>query len=245
MRQILLYSFSFFVAIGLFGCSRYDKHVAEALAEIARSNDSISLSELTSYEWDKVYVIGPYESFDYSAIKGVPKRVKSSIEWQELNDKSFVLLFTLNQKFISYSEVGRSPIDELGLKRASVYAPETIIPLEEEDFIMFNYKNDKRPKFDGDMSLKKLTSWIESHLNYPQELKKEGIQGRVTIIFTITKEGELTDVKVLRGVHPMLDEEAIRVIKTTAGKWTGGCNAFTGEPQDSQITCPVIFRLKP
>mgnify|MGYP003298135691 CR=1 FL=1 len=114
-----------------------------------------------------------------------------------------------------------------------------------EDFIMFNYKNDKRPKFDGDMSLKKLTSWIESHLNYPQELKKEGIQGRVTIIFTITKEGELTDVKVLRGVHPMLDEEAIRVIKTTAGKWTGGCNAFTGEPQDSQITCPVIFRLKP
>ena len=114
-----------------------------------------------------------------------------------------------------------------------------------EEIYIIDYSNNKRPMFDGDMSLKKLTKWVESHLKYPKKLKKAGIQGRVTIMFTITKEGELTDVKVLRGVHPLLDAEAIRVIKTTAGKWTGGCNIFNGEPQDSQITYPVIFRLKP
>lgn len=152
MRRIIsLYFFSFVVAIGLAGSSRYEKSVADTLAEIAKSGD--------------------------------------------------------------------------------VY--------------MFNYANNKRPKFDGDMSLKKLSDWIESHLNYPQELKKAGIQGRVAVIFTITKEGELTDVRVLKGVHPLLDAEAVRVVKTTAGKWTGGCNMFNGEPQDSRITCQVIFRLKP
>ncbi len=114
-----------------------------------------------------------------------------------------------------------------------------------EENYMFVYKNDKRPMFDGDMSLKKMNIWVESHLKYPKILKKAGIQGRVTLSFTITKDGELTDIKVLKGVNPLFDAEAIRVIKTTAGHWTGGFDAFTGKPVDVTYTYPVIFRLKP
>lgn len=115
----------------------------------------------------------------------------------------------------------------------------------DEEIYMFNYANNKRPMFDGDMSLKKMNIWVESHLKYPKKLKKAGIQGRVTLNFTITKDGELTDVKVLRGVNPLFDAEAIRVIKTTAGHWTGGFDALSGKPVDVTYTYPVIFRLKP
>ena len=130
MRRISFFIIlmSMFTTI-LASCSRYDGHVPEALAEIADSKDITSLSEITSYEWDKVYVVGPYESFDCSVIKGVPAKVKHRLKRQELLESWFVLLFTLNQKFVSYSEVCTKTVDELGLERASTYKPTTCIPI--------------------------------------------------------------------------------------------------------------------
>lgn len=113
-----------------------------------------------------------------------------------------------------------------------------------QDSIMMEYANNRRPMFDGDMSLKKLDSWVEKHLRYPKDCKRGGIQGRVTIGFTITKEGKLADVKVLKGVHPLLDSEAVRVINTTADKWTCGYNSFNGEACDVRMVYSVIFSLK-
>ena len=112
-----------------------------------------------------------------------------------------------------------------------------------EDNHMFNYANDRRPMFKGDMSLVKLNKWVERHLRYPGEAKKAGIQGKVLIGFTITKEGRLTKIKVLKGCHPLLDAEAVRVIETTAGKWTCGYMPVTDEPVDVAITCPIVFQL--
>lgn len=112
-----------------------------------------------------------------------------------------------------------------------------------EDNYMFNYSNDRRPMFKGDMSLVKLNKWVERHQRYPREAKKAGIQGKVIVGFTITKEGSLTNVKILKGCHPLLDAEAVRVIKTTSGKWTCGFMSVTGEPVDVTITCPVVFQL--
>ena len=44
------------------------------------------------------------------------------------------------------------------------------------------FANDKRPIFDGDRSFNKLNKWVEDNLKYPEEAKKDGIQGRVTVI---------------------------------------------------------------
>ena len=112
-----------------------------------------------------------------------------------------------------------------------------------ENNYMFNYANDKRPMFKGDMSSVKLNEWVERHLRYPREAKKAGVQGKVFIGFTITKEGRLTNIKVLKGCHPLLDAEAVRVIETTAGKWTCGYMPVTDEPVDVAITCPIVFQL--
>ncbi len=65
--------------------------------------------------------------------------------------------------------------------------------------------------FPGGESSRK--NFIRQHLQYPQEAAKAKIGGKVIICFTINKMGKVTDVKVIKSVHPLLDAEAIRVIK--------------------------------
>ena len=98
-----------------------------------------------------------------------------------------------------------------------------------------------KPSFDnGDAN--DFSVWVNEHKVYPEEAKKAGIEGRVTTQFTITKEGKLTNVRILRGVDPLLDEEAIRVIESAPQKWKPAKNK-NGEPTDVTLTFPVIFKL--
>ena len=112
----------------LTGCSKSDEHMADALARVANSKDEVSLGDITSYKWDTVYVIGPYQTFDHSEINGIPQKVKKRLKSQELCDTWFMLLFTFNQDLVSYSYVRRGIMDGLGLKEG-IYSPETIIPI--------------------------------------------------------------------------------------------------------------------
>ena len=109
------------------GCSKSDEHVSDALDKVAESRQEISLGDITTYKWDAVYIIGPYQTFDHSEINGIPPKVKKRLKSQELCDTWFVLLFTFNQDFVSYSEVRRGIMDGLGLKEG-IYSPESIIP---------------------------------------------------------------------------------------------------------------------
>ena len=109
------------------GCSKSDEHVSDALDKVAESRQEISLGDITTYKWDTIYIIGPYQTFDHSEINGIPPKVKKRLKSQELCDTWFVLLFTFNQDFVSYSEVRRGIMDGLGLKEG-IYSPESIIP---------------------------------------------------------------------------------------------------------------------
>lgn len=109
------------------GCSKSDEHVSDALDKVAESRQEISLGDITTYKWDTVYIIGPYQTFDHSEINGIPPKVKKRLKSQELCDTWFVLLFIFNQDFVSYSEVRRGIMDGLGLKEG-IYSPESIIP---------------------------------------------------------------------------------------------------------------------
>lgn len=82
--------------------------------------------------------------------------------------------------------------------------------------------------------------WVNQNLVYPYNCKQAGIQGRVTLTFTVNKEGQVCDIKVLRGVCEALDMEAVRVLKSSPA-WTPGM--AEGEPVNVTYTIPVIFRL--
>ena len=109
-------------------------------------------------------------------------------------------------------------------------------------FIPFDYGiKERKPSFNGG-DANEFSKWVHEHKIYPEEAKKAGIEGRVYTHFTITKEGKLTNLKLLRSVHPLLDQEAIRVIESAPQIWKPGLN-YKGEPIDVNYTFPVLFSL--
>ena len=82
---------------------------------------------------------------------------------------------------------------------------------------------------------------MNSRLVYPEIAKENGVQGRVTLQFTVEADGRVTNVKVLRGVDESLDKEAVRVVSSSP-KWK------PGKQRDRAVkvtyTFPVIFQLR-
>lgn len=66
-----------------------------------------------------------------------------------------------------------------------------------------------------------MRTFLTKNTLYPVEAASKGIQGNVFVQFVINKEGKVTDVKIMRGVHPILDAEAIRVAESMPN-WTPG-----------------------
>ena len=99
---------------------------------------------------------------------------------------------------------------------------------------------EQKPSFNGG-DANEFSKWVNSRLIYPEICKEKSIQGRVILQFTIREDGSVTDVSVLRGVHPALDREAVRVVSSSP-KWKPGKSA--GKPVDITMTFPVIFQLR-
>ena len=66
-----------------------------------------------------------------------------------------------------------------------------------------------------------MQSWLRNNLRYPAAAANNGIQGRVIVQCIIEKDGSITIDKVSRGVDPLLDQEALRLIKAMP-KWNPG-----------------------
>lgn len=110
----------------------------------------------------------------------------------------------------------------------------------EKEAVPFNLI-ERRPTFNGG-DAGEFSQWVNSRLNYPETAKADGAQGRVILQFTIGTDGEVYDVKVLRGVREDLDNEAIRVISTSP-KWEPGYNA-DGEAVPVTFSFPIVYKLQ-
>ena len=109
----------------------------------------------------------------------------------------------------------------------------------EEEAIPFQLVEEK-PSFNGG-DANQFSKWVNSRLVYPEIAKENGVQGRVTLQFTVEKDGTVTKVKVLRGVDPSLDKEAVRVVSMSP-KWKPGKQRDRAVPVT--YTFPVIFQLR-
>ena len=96
-----------------------------------------------------------------------------------------------------------------------------------------------KPMFNGGDAIE-FSKWVNENLKYPKAAKDAGVQGRVTLQFTVYPDGSVRDTKVLRGVNPDLDAEALRVVSASPD-WTPGY--VKGEPVKVTYTFPVIFKL--
>lgn len=86
-----------------------------------------------------------------------------------------------------------------------------------------------------------IQKYLAQNVKFPPAAKANGISGRVFINFTVGKDGEIRDVKILRGVHDLLDKEAVRVVKAMP-KWKPGKQR--GKAVSVSYNLPISFQLK-
>ncbi|MDX9848429.1 MAG: M56 family metallopeptidase [Tenuifilaceae bacterium] len=96
------------------------------------------------------------------------------------------------------------------------------------------------PQFQGE-GLNKFREYISEKLIYPEIAKDNGIQGRVILSFVVEPNGTVSNVKILRGVDPSLDQEAVRVVESSP-LWTPGTQK--GEAVRVVFNIPIIFALQ-
>ena len=94
------------------------------------------------------------------------------------------------------------------------------------------------PKFPGGES--GMMKFLTENVKYPKEALDKGITGRVLVEFVVERDGSINDVKIMKSVDPILDNEAIRIVKAMP-KWEPG--TMNGKAVRVKHTLPVTFRL--
>lgn len=107
---------------------------------------------------------------------------------------------------------------------------------EEEIFVIV----EDMPGFDGGDS-NKFREYIAKNLRFPEIAAENGIQGRVFVAFVVEADGRVSNVRVVRGVDPSLDKEAVRVVESSP-RWTPGKQR--GKAVRVSFTFPIIFVLQ-
>lgn len=90
-----------------------------------------------------------------------------------------------------------------------------------------------------------MIKFLSENVKYPEDVlqaneKGANIYGRVYVKFVVEKDGSISDVEVVRSVHPSLDAESVRVVKLMSGKWTPATER--GKPVRSMFTLPFVFK---
>ena len=110
-----------------------------------------------------------------------------------------------------------------------------------EDVVPY-YECDQKPLFLNSPDPRQfIEKWVYQYLKYPDSAVRNGIQGRVLVEFIIGKDGNVSDVRVVKGVSEELDAEAVKVISASPKLKPGKVN---GNKVRSSMTIPVEFKLE-
>ena len=100
---------------------------------------------------------------------------------------------------------------------------------------------DFKPTFRGHSDLSvSFTEWVNKNLKYPKDAKDAHVEGAVKLQFTVGTNGGVQEVQILQGVYPSLDNEALRVIRSSP-KWKPGIK--DGKPVRVTYTYTINFIL--
>ena len=123
---------------------------------------------------------------------------------------------------------------------ASLFAIGVSAQEPEKEALGLNFSKEK-PTFNGG-GPELMTQWVKERQAYPRKALKQGLEGRVTIRFTISETGKLKNVRIISGVHKSLDRASLRIIKSTAGLWAPGKD-HSSKPCSTTFMFPMIWQL--
>ena len=134
-----------------------------------------------------------------------------------------------NQEAVQQSQPASAPEIQV-----VTYAPQ---PKEAEQGEVFQVV-EEQPMFPGGME--EMMKFLQQNVKYPKEAQNQGKQGRVIVQFVVNKDGSISNDTIVRSVDPLLDAEALRVVRSMPN-WTPGKQK--GEAVRVRFTLPVTFRL--
>lgn len=157
------------------------------------------------------------------------------------NKTPALMVLTYNGESKNTAEWGKSEFPGIyeGLEKADItYYQEQIKkqPLGDDEVFMVV---EQMPVFENGIE-GEFPKWIASNLQYPKEATEKGIQGKVFVQFVIEKDGSVSNAKVMRGVAPAHDKEALRVVMSSP-KWKPAMQ--NGKNVRVYWTTPVIFNV--
>ncbi len=132
----------------------------------------------------------------------------------------------------NYKKFGNQPVAEQAYY--SIVDEDKVME-EESIFAMM----EESPGFKG--GEKAFKEFLEKNLLYPLIAKEKGIEGTVYVEFIVNKDGTIESISIIRSVSKALDDEAIRVVKLTSGKWKPGKQ--NGKAVKASMIVPVKFKL--
>lgn len=94
------------------------------------------------------------------------------------------------------------------------------------------------PQFPGGAS--ELVKWLTKTLRYPAKAQKANIEGKVVVQFIVEKDGSISDIQIVKSADPLLDKEAMRVMKKMPA-WKPGIQ--NDQPCRTMVSIPIIFHL--
>lgn len=160
-------------------------------------------------------------------IKSMPKWKPGMLNGQPVRVRfTLPIAFKLNNKKDSTITI----VDSIPTK------PEEMAEANEEKV---HYLIDKKPEFPGGMNVFML--WIAKNMKYPAVAQKEKQQGRVIVGFIVEKDGSITNAKIEQSVSPLLDAEALRLVKAMP-TWTPA--EVKGEVVRCYHSLPFMFKLQ-
>ena len=145
------------------------------------------------------------------------------------NEKQFELYLEEDPTTAQYEEVVSTTVDG---------AMEYRIEPHEEGYLIYTNPDIMPVFYDGKIEL---SDYLRKNIRYPDACRDAGIQGRVIVQFVVTKEGRVSDARVVKSAHKFLDNEALRVVNNMP-YWRPG--AYKGKRVNVQMTMPIIFRLR-
>jgi protein TonB len=118
-----------------------------------------------------------------------------------------------------------------------VQPPDEIPPESQEAAVLF--PEEGAAFMNGDLN--DFRNWIQTHVVYPPLALENGIFGKVIVSFCVDKTGQVTDVTLLRGADPALDQESLRVVRSSP-LWRPARQG--GVPVKQKFVIPVIFAIQ-
>lgn len=156
-------------------------------------------------------------------------------------DTQSIIDYEMMEKELEYIYNYLSVLANLGSR--PLFRPDSSLSKEPsyKDVVAY-YDCDQRPMFLNSTDPRQfLEKWVYQYLRYPESAVVNGIQGRVIVEFIIGLDGKVSDVKVVRGVSPELDAEAVKVVSASP-KWKPG--RLKGSKVRTSMSIPVEFRLE-